>query len=172
MKEIVPHAASLYQSENHGHNRRIEKAVDESRRSYIRSLSAATVVVAGAVAGAYYGPKMPKVKADTTSKYQGIEVGLLQVPVNFDGRVSEGEYSSDAKDYNFHWVQIFEPQTITEGHLYVKYSDFVYLGIDIPIAGSNLPRGSNLNLVVDTNNTGITEGENAEGVYNLYLVRI
>jgi len=140
-------------------NERIEENLRESRRRYLKRL-----VAAGSAALAVYTTsRVPRIYAQS----DGIDVGLLSVPVTFDGHISEGEYNYDTKDNEFHYFPVIDPESWAEGHLYVKYSDFVYFGIDIPVA--DVKRGYTLELWFDTNNTRVPEGSKAEGVYNLAL---
>ena len=107
---------------------------------------------------------VPRANAET----QIVHVGLLQVPIEFDGQISSGEYSKDAIDYRY-FISDLVPSRNPEAHLYVKHDSggMTYFGIDIP-SSTEHQKSNSLRVFFDTLNTGKSE-IGTPGVYELYL---
>jgi hypothetical protein len=96
----------------------------------------------------------------TTTRPQEVDVGLLLVPVDFDGHVSPGEYDKDTIDYRY-WGS-----PVPEGHLHVK-NDGTWTFFGIEFLGdeeTNKPYKRVFSIWFDTQNTGKQE-RNIPGVY-------
>ena len=100
----------------------------------------------------------------TTTRPQEVDVGLLLVPVDFDGHVSPGEYDKDTIDYRY-WGS-----PVPEGHLHVK-NDGTWTFFGLQFLGdeeTSTPYRRIFSMWFDTQNTG-RQGFNIPGVYTFQI---
>jgi len=150
-------------------DRKIGMGYDPQKRRQIKS-GVEKLVKYGAglalgAAGVSYGISeiLPQVLGQQKPE---LDVGMLQIQVNPDGQIGDGEYA-DSNDYRMSGFDLINPNSPEKsGHMYAKYSDYTYLGFDLTDAVS-LNKLDTLFLYFDTNNSGMKIG--AEGFYNLFL---
>ena len=135
-----------------------------NRRRFLRCTSATAVASLATV----YGISQLPISYGQENPPEEFDIGTLQVPVNPDGLMGNGEYD-DCNDYMMKGINFQSTQPVElDGHMYGKYSaDYTYFGFDFTSDTSQ--NYGFLELDMDTANKGQIPG--VEGYYRLYLYR-